>query len=91
MRGLLNDGTSLDGGAGHMMRVAMAAEAWNMGLSIEEAIEMFRNQPDFDSGITREYVGDIYRRGYKRFSCRKLQDQCSSLVESYCASCPHSD
>jgi hypothetical protein len=88
MRGLLDDKIPLDGGDGHTMRVAIAAEARNIGLPVEAAIDLFKDQGDFNQDTTRRYVEDIYSRGYSRFSCKKLQDQCGLLVSPYCSTCP---
>ena len=87
MRGLLVDNVSLDGGEGHAMRVAISAEAYNTGLSVEDSVNLFKNQPDFDEAMTRGHVEYVYSQGYHRFSCRTLKDQCSVLVSPYCSKC----
>ena len=40
------------------MRVAIAAEAWNIGLPIERALQLFKDQPDFNIDVTRKKVED---------------------------------
>ena len=59
MKGLLQSTTLLEGFEGHTMRVAIAAEALNIGLTIEEAIELFKDQDDFKYEISRKQVKDI--------------------------------
>jgi len=86
-QGILYAKTPMEGSEGHTMRLAIAAEARNIGLSIEETIKLFKNQLDFNEGITRRYVEDVYNRGYHPFSCEKLTEQCKSLVQPYCAGC----
>jgi DNA primase large subunit len=70
------------------MRVAIAAEALRCGMSKEEAIDLFRNQDDFDEQTTIGYIRYILDNNYRRYGCEKLQDQCSSFVEGYCEKCP---
>jgi len=48
------------GSEGHEMRVAIAAEARNVGYTIEQTIELFKDQPDFNPDITRKNVEYIY-------------------------------
>jgi hypothetical protein len=91
MQGVLDAKTPLNGSEGNSMRVAIAAEALNIGLSIEQTIELFKDQPDFNIGITRKKVEDIYSRCYSRYKCETLQDQCGSLVSSYCSNCSDSE
>jgi DNA primase large subunit len=38
------------------LRLAIAAEAWNIGMPIEKAVELFRPQDDFDPEISRAKV-----------------------------------
>jgi hypothetical protein len=91
MKALLESSTLLEGSEGHIMRVAIAAEARNIGLTIEPAIELFRDQSDFKVEITRKHIDYIYREGYHPYSCSKLRDQCRSLVKPYCAGCTWSN
>ena len=44
------------------MRAAIASEARNIGLTIEQAIELFRDQSDFKVEITRKHIDYIYKR-----------------------------
>lgn len=88
MKNLLADKVSLNGGEGNDMRVAIAAEAYNIGLPIESTIDLFKDQPDFNRDISRRDVTYVYSRGYGRYSCQTLWDKCGSLVSPYCPTCP---
>jgi DNA primase large subunit len=87
MQGVLNVKIPLEGSEGHAMRVAIAVEAWNIGLSVEQAIELFKDQVDFDKGIARRHIIYVYARTYHPYSCDKLKEQCKSLVDPYCVKC----
>jgi hypothetical protein len=78
----------LVGSEGHEMRVAIAAEARNVGYTIEQTIELFKDQPDFNPDITRKNVEYIYASGYRQYSCDTLREKCSSLITPYCIKCP---
>jgi hypothetical protein len=88
IRGVINSKVQLEGGEGHTMRVAIAAEALHCGLSEEEAIDFFRNQDDFDEQTTIKNILYIWNNNYRRYGCEKLQDHCSSFVKEYCEQCP---
>lgn len=87
MKSLLKSSTLLEGHQGHEMRVAIASEARNIGLTIEQAVELFRGQSDFNFDITRKNVEYIYGQQYSPYRCDKLQEKCSSIVQSYCIDC----
>jgi hypothetical protein len=89
IKSLIESRVALEGSEGHTMRVAIAVEACNMGMNVEEAVDLFQCQSDFDREFTHGKVEEIYSRGYNRFSCEKLRDQCGSLVVDYCATCPY--
>jgi hypothetical protein len=88
IRGVIDSGVQLNGGEGHQMRVAIAAEALRCGLNQEQAIDIFRNQKDFDEQTTLGHIHYIWNNNYKRYSCDKLQEQCGSFVKGYCEKCP---
>ena len=83
--------TPLEGSEGHEIRVAIAAEAWNVGYTIEQTIELFKDQPDFNLDITRNYVEYIYANGYLPYSCNTLRGKCNSLISPYCVKCPKNE
>jgi len=88
MKALIESGQQLDGAEGHDMRVAIATEAWHIGMPVEKAVELFRSQNDFDPETSRKKLDEIYARGYYPFACETLLDKSRSLVSSYCNSCP---
>jgi len=90
LRGVIDSKIQLEGGEGHTMRVAIAAEALHCGLSEEETIDLFGNQDDFDEQTTFKNIQYIWNNNYRRYGCEKLQDQCSSLVQEYCEQCSFS-
>ena len=81
----------LVGSEGHEMRVAIAAEAWNVGYTIEQTIELFKDQPDFNPDTTRKNVEYIYNNGYLPYSCSTLREKCGSLISPYCVKCPKNE
>ena len=91
LKGVLAAKTPLEGSEGHDMRVAIAAEAWNIGYTIEQTIELFKDQPDFSPAITRENVEYIHGKCYHQFSCDKLREECGSLISPYCVKCPKNE
>jgi hypothetical protein len=88
MKSLLASKTPLEGSEGHEMRVAIAAEAWNIGLSVDQTIELFKGQPDFNPETTRRHVEYIYSQGYYPYKCDTLREKCRSLISTYCIKCP---
>ena len=91
IRGVIDSAVQLKGGEGHQMRVAIAAEALRCGLNQEQAIDLFRNQRDFEAQTTRGHIQYIWNNNYKKYSCDKLQEQCGSFVKGYCEKCPLSE
>jgi hypothetical protein len=89
IRTIIDSGAQLEGGEGHMMRVAIAAEALRCGLSEEQAIDLFRCQEDFEEQETIKNIRFIWDNQYKRFGCEKLQDVCGSIVKGCCEKCPY--
>ncbi len=87
MRGLLVGKVVLEGSEGHEMRVAIAIKAGLMGMSDEEAAQLFADQPDYNHEISLAKVIEIRGYGYKPYSCAALKDKCGGLVEQYCGQC----
>lgn len=88
IKAIIDTRVPLEGSEGHTMRVAIAVEAFNIGMGIESTVDLLQYQPDFDRGFTRSKVSEIHSRAYSRFSCEKLRDQCGSLVSNHCSRCP---
>lgn len=84
---ILASKVALEGSEGHEMRVAIAAEARNIGLTEEQAVELFMNQPDFNREKSRRHISYIYSQGYRPYKCSTLKEKCPSLVLNYCAGC----
>ena len=87
MEKLLADKVALEGSEGHEMRVAIAIKAGLMGMSDEEAAQVFADQPDYNHEISLAKVIEIRGYGYKPYSCAALKDKCGGLVEQYCRGC----
>jgi len=88
IQGVIDSGVQLNGSVGHSMRVAIAAEALNCGLSDNDAVDLFRNQSDFKEQVTIEQIRYIWGKNYRRYGCEKLWEECGSLVKEYCETCP---
>ena len=69
----------LEGGAGHLMRLAIAREYLNAGYSIEQIVLLFKNQADFNPNKTRYYVEHAAKHPTKPFTCRKIRELGYSL------------
>ena len=87
MEKLLADKVALEGSEGHEMRVAIAIKAGLMGMSDEEAAQLFADQPDYNHEISLAKVIEIRGYGYKPYSCAALKDKCGGLVRQYCREC----
>ncbi len=87
MSSVIAAGIPLEGAEGHEMRVAIAAEAWNIGLSVDQAIELFRDQPDFDAGVSRKKIKEVYSHRYSPYGCETLREKCGPFVSPYCPNC----
>jgi len=84
----LAEGTPLEGGEGHLLRLAIATKAANIGMPPEEAALLFKDQPDFDYDLSLKKCREPAEYGYSPWSCEKLRDSCGELVTRWCGSCP---
>jgi DNA primase large subunit len=64
----------LEGGNGHLMRLAVAREFLNAGYNVDEIIPLFKNQSDFKLEKTRYYVEHAAKNPTKPFTCRKIRE-----------------
>lgn len=64
----------LHGGAGHLMRLAVACEYLAAGLPIEEIVALFQNQNDFNERKTRYFIEHAQKSGYMPFKCEKIRE-----------------
>ena len=85
---LIDDHIQLVGGEGHAARTAIAIDAYNVGMSKEAAIGLFKHQNDFNLDYTTYQIESIYSKGLKPFKCSTLLDKCGDLVRCYCDVCP---
>jgi hypothetical protein len=64
----------LEGGNGHLMRLAVAREYLAAGCSVDEIVPLFQNQMDFNPTKTRYYVLHASQHPTKPFTCRKIRE-----------------
>jgi hypothetical protein len=84
----LAEGSPLEGGEGHNLRVAIAAKAANIGMSPEEAALLFKDQPDYNFDISLKKCREPAEYGYSPWSCATLRDKCGDHVTRWCPTCP---
>jgi hypothetical protein len=89
MQGILDARTLLEGAAGHSLRLAIAIKAQNIGLDAETTVNLFKHQEDFDHDYSLNKVLETWSYSYNNWSCKKLLDQCGTLVRPYCSTCPY--
>jgi len=82
-------GEELEGSNGHAMRVAIACEALNCGLSEDETVELFKGQRDFVREVSAKNVRFVFMKGYKSWSCKTIAAKCAPFVN--CARCPYQE
>jgi hypothetical protein len=64
---------SLQGGDGHLMRLAIVAELRANGWDKNRIIEAFNHTPDFNRKITDEQVTHAVKKGYTPFKCDTIK------------------
>jgi hypothetical protein len=84
---ILESGHRLEGAEGNEMRVVIGTEAKCSDLTLDDAVKLFQNLPDFNEAITRMYLEYIYRGPYKRYRCDKILDKAGSIISPYCRKC----
>jgi hypothetical protein len=87
LKSILESGHPLEGPEGNEMRVVIGAEAKWSDLTLDDAVKLFQNVPDFDETITRNYLEYIYRGPYNRYRCDTILDKSSSIISPYCMKC----
>jgi hypothetical protein len=88
MKKALEDRLTLDGGAGHNLRVAIVVKAQVIGMNEEEITELFQHQADYNPDVSYGKVVEIRGYDYQPWSCDTLRDKCGNLVTNYCGICP---
>ena len=89
----LEDCLSLTGTGGHQFRMVIACEGRAIGMTAESVAQLFQKQRDFNYEISLKKSREPCDYDYSSLSCKKIQDQCGSIVKGYCRSCPfnHAD
>ncbi len=65
---------SLQKKEGHLMRIAIGREYLNAGFQVNEIVQFFHVQNDFDAGRTRYYLEYLQSNKYRPFKCRTIKD-----------------
>ena len=60
---------------GHLIRLAIALEMKHTGYSLEETINAFKTQEDFDYKISSYQVGRVFAQDNKPFKCKTIEEQ----------------
>ena len=67
----------------HKMRHVIAVEFLHLGWRVEDVVQLFATQPDFDPEESRYQVSHARRQGYRTYTCEKirglgfcLEDEC---------------
>lgn len=63
----------LEGGNGHLMRLAIACEFLSRGYNIDDIVQLFATQLDFNEEKTRYFVEHAKRSNYKPFKCKTIR------------------
>lgn len=86
MLAAINGDIQMTGSGGHVLRCALVPELRAcLNLSVDEIVEMFSNQSDFDSDKTREQVNSLIN--YNRYGCDILRTEAYRLLRKYCINC----
>jgi len=67
---------------GHLMRLAIATEYLNHGYRVENVVQLFQGQTDFNELKTRYFVKDAQTKGYRPFRCSTIQTLGFCLADS---------
>lgn len=86
MLAAVNGDIQMTGSGGHVLRCALVPELRDcLNLSVNEIVEVFSNQLDFDSDKTREQVNSLIN--YNRYGCDILRTEAYRLLRKYCINC----
>jgi len=88
MKKALEDRLTLDGGAGHNLRVAIVVKAQVIGMNEEEITKLFQHQADYSHDVSYDKVVEIRGYDYQPWSCETLRDKCGNLIMNYCRTFP---
>lgn len=82
----LMEGTPLEGGEGHEMRVAIAVKGAFIGMTPEAVGALFSGQPDYNPEFSIYKAKEIGDRHLSPYSCATLRDKCGA--SRWCPTCP---
>lgn len=86
MLAAMNGEIQMTGSGGHVLRCALVPELKEcLGMSVNQIVEVFSKQSDFDSDKTREQVNSLIN--YNRYSCNTLRTEAYRLLRKYCINC----
>jgi hypothetical protein len=69
------------------VRVTIGSETKIAGFTLDEAVRLFQNVPDFNEAISRNYLEYRYRGPYHRYRCDTLLDKAGPIILPYCRRC----
>jgi len=72
-------------GDGNQFRIAAAGELYRAGYSLDEAVQYFKYQDDFDEEETRYRLSMVFENNYHRTEQEKLKRLCTRFVN--CENC----
>ncbi|MEM0053273.1 MAG: hypothetical protein QXL89_03740 [Nitrososphaeria archaeon] len=72
---------ALEGANGHLMRLAITREYLSAGYSVDEIVQLFRRQPDFNERKTHYYVEYAANHSTRPFKCETIKQL------GYCINC----
>jgi hypothetical protein len=84
----LEEKVPLIGADGHNMRFAIAVKARHIGMTVEEAAELFQDQANYNYEISLSKAEEAWSYD-NPWSCETLQDKCGQIVKKYCSTCPY--
>jgi hypothetical protein len=87
LKAVLESGNNLEGGSGHDIRLAIAAEAKCAGIPLGEAIKLFSHLPDFNESTTRKHLESVYNKTHGRHRCDNILEKTGSIIAPYCQNC----
>lgn len=74
----------LTGHDGHNFRMAMVREFYNNGMEdVEDLVNLFRNQEDFNPDKTRYHVTNILQTPFGCWRKETIEDKCYEIVERF--------
>ena len=79
----------LTGDQGNKMRVAIVREFDSFGMKPDQIVDLFRQQSDFDIGITSDKVREVLKKEYRVWPQQTLLERCPRFLN--CDECERYD